>query len=88
MSGSNTYYFGLVATDEAGNQSSTATGSRACETFYTATANGYNDGNADILLQYSNGAVAVWYMNGSGGISSGASIYSGSLPGWTAIGCR
>ena len=45
-----------------------------------------NDGNTDILLQHTTGAVGIWYMDGSGHATSFAFIYSGSLPAWTAIG--
>jgi len=44
------------------------------------------DGQADILLQNTNGAVFFWVMNGSGALVQGAGkyIYNGALPDWTA----
>ena len=41
-----------------------------------------NDGNAYILFQNTAGQIAVWYMNGSGAITSAVLIYSGGLGDW------
>jgi hypothetical protein len=40
------------------------------------------DGNADLLFQNNVGQIYVWYMNGSGGISSGAYLFTGALGDW------
>jgi hypothetical protein len=46
------------------------------------------DGNTDVILQNTNGAVFFWVMNGSGGLVPGAGkyIYSGALPDWKVVG--
>ena len=47
-----------------------------------ASADMDNDGDADILFQNTEGQIAVWYMNGSGGIRSAVVIYSAGLGDW------
>jgi uncharacterized delta-60 repeat protein len=44
------------------------------------------DGNDDLVLQHTNGAVFAWNLNGAGGIGSSGFIYNGPIPGWTVVG--
>ena len=44
------------------------------------------DGTADLLFQNTAGQIAVWSMNGSGGVSSSAMLYSGGLGDWKVRG--
>lgn len=41
-----------------------------------------NDGNTDIVFQNAAGQIAVWYMNGSGGKTSGVYVFTGGLGDW------
>jgi uncharacterized delta-60 repeat protein len=44
------------------------------------------DGHEDLVLQYTNGAVFAWNLNGAGAISGSGFIYNGAVPGWTVVG--
>ena len=44
------------------------------------------DGRADLLFQNTAGQLAMWYMNGSGGIASAGLIYAGGLGDWKTVG--
>jgi hypothetical protein len=41
---------------------------------------------ADLIFQNTSGQIYLWYMNGSGGISSGAYLFTGSLGDWRVAG--
>jgi formylglycine-generating enzyme len=80
MTGSNTYYFGLVATDVAGNQSSAVTGDGACTTFYTGLGVPLN------LVLPANGGRLLSYTSQYGPAYAAADLTDGRLPTEVGVG--
>ena len=44
-----------------------------------------NEGFADLLFQNSSGQIGVWYLNGSGTLTSARYLYTGGTTDWKVI---